>query len=562
MMRQAFFSAKITAIILGILAGETVSFASGTSEVLRGSDAHDVVHEAPWRQGDMDKVLAEAEREHQPILVYWGAVWCPPCNELKAEVFSHPKFNDLIKPLIAVYLDGDQSNAQTWGETLKISGYPTVLLLGPKGEEWMRLTASTDFQEFQASLSTAIAAAGPATEALAHVESGNATENDWKLLAHNQWSAASALKMTPEVALKKHAALIKGIPSKLKVEQALLAAAALSAVTSAIQALEAVPVAGQAAVAAVPIKTKSEGLEDEKLRAALEAVRADVPRWLTIILADQESVRSASNFIIWEGADLVSWLEPVNNNSRQTLESRILSSMSDFSKDKTTSTLNRLLSINPKIKFAVSKMTPDSKPSSLPAVLIKEVRGAVALADHDANSRYDRHAVVSEAADFLIQVGDFAGARSLLVRELKKTNTPWYYQGSLANLEQNAGRISEALKWSSAARVSAKGRATRIQWIVSDLSMMSELTKPADKKNVGQLAKVVAEYYDTAFTEIDGFAGRNKVRASRVVKSLRPWVDKPLVNAQILAQILAAGKRCATLTEGKKACEEHFTALR
>ena len=90
-MRQAFFSTKITATILGILAGASISFAAGTTEVLSGSAAHDIVHEAPWRQGEMEKVLAEAEHEHKPILVYWGAVWCHtrrPFSRLRVRAYQ------------------------------------------------------------------------------------------------------------------------------------------------------------------------------------------------------------------------------------------------------------------------------------------------------------------------------------------------------------------------------------------------------------------------------------------------------------------------------------------
>ena len=536
----------------GVLAAAVLSFSAENPLLASESPAHDIVHESPWRQGNMEQVMADAKREQKPMLVYWGAVWCPPCNELKAEVFSHPKFNDLIKPMIAVYLDGDQEQAQKWGEKLNIKGYPTVLLLGPQGDEWMRLTSSTDFRDFEKSLSSAVAASGLVSEALTRAESGKGTAGDWQLLAYNRWFEAPALQLTPDGVIAKHALLIGAIPATLKIERALLAAEGLAAVTLAVKAVE------TAKSGNVPGKTKAQDDDLKKLEAALTLVRPSVPAWLNAVLADPGTVRSASGFLIYQSADLVSWLEPAQNDAHQKLEASILSAMKVLSQQATISPGTRLWSINPKVEFALFRIEPKGGLLNLPTELVTEVRAAAAQADHDAVSIYDRHAVISDAADLLEKIGDVAAARDLLVRELKKTNTPWYYQSSLANLEKNANRKAEALKWSSAARVSAKGRATRIQWIVSDLVMNSELLMPTNKKDVTKFVKIVTIYYEAALTEVDGFSGRNNARAKKVIKGVTPWLSQKKVRAVISA----AEKRCATLPQGNDGCSEHFSAFK
>jgi protein disulfide-isomerase len=548
---SSFVVANVTSAMDGGAASPKSPIGTSSSHALAHSPVQpqggekDVVHFAPWVQGDMEAAFAEAKRDQKPMLLYWGAVWCPPCNELKSQVFSHPRFNELVKPLIAIYLDGDQQNAQTWGEKLKIKGYPTVLLLGPQGDEWMRLTASTDFNEFELSLSSALAAAGSATQALARAESGKGTESDWRVLAYNRWYEATSLDLTPEATIGKHTALIRAIPKNLKVERALIAASALSSVGAAASTLDDSP------------KDKVEDSKVVALRAALAGVREDALAWLDIVLADAETMRASAGFFVEESSDVVAWLEPHPNEARQRLEARVLAAAAELRNDTTLSVGTRLGLLVPKIKFAIEAAASKGGQAKLPPALIAEIQAAVVQADKDAVSAYDRHAVIDSAADLLAQVGDLPGARLMLTRELKKTNTPWYYESSLASLEKSANRKEQALKWSSAARLSAKGRASRIQWIVSDIMMMSQLLKPGDTGASTRLAQVVGEYYDVALGEVDGFTGRNNGRANRVVKILKPWMAQP----KIKATVLSAANRCNKLAQGDVTCGEHFKAL-
>jgi protein disulfide-isomerase len=77
-----------------------------------------------WRQGDVATALMESARAGKPVLVYWGAAWCAPCNKLQATLFKDAAFVSLTRRLIPVHLDGDDVGAQSWGEKLHGVGTP------------------------------------------------------------------------------------------------------------------------------------------------------------------------------------------------------------------------------------------------------------------------------------------------------------------------------------------------------------------------------------------------------------------------------------------------------
>ncbi|HJW54817.1 MAG TPA: thioredoxin family protein, partial [Burkholderiaceae bacterium] len=60
-----------------------------------------------WHKGDVDSAFALARARNKPVFLYWGAVWCPPCNQVKATIFNRQNFIERSRSFVPVYLDGD-----------------------------------------------------------------------------------------------------------------------------------------------------------------------------------------------------------------------------------------------------------------------------------------------------------------------------------------------------------------------------------------------------------------------------------------------------------------------
>ena len=134
-MRRTFLAALLVLAPVAVMAGDSIE----------------------WHQGDVQSAFDRAEREDKPLFLYWGAVWCPPCNQVKKTIFSQREFIEKTRLFVPVYLDGDTESAQIWADVLDISGYPTMLVLSPQGRELLRLPTGLQIEAFNNVLDDALA---------------------------------------------------------------------------------------------------------------------------------------------------------------------------------------------------------------------------------------------------------------------------------------------------------------------------------------------------------------------------------------------------------------------
>ena len=138
--------------------------------------------------GDIDRAFAQARSESKPVLLYWGAKWCPPCNQLKATLFNRHDFIERSKSLVAVEIDGDLPGAQKLGARFKVSGYPTMVLMRTDGAELMRLPGEADAPQVLQLLEFGLAGGRAAKDVLADARAGKPLPGaEWRMLAFYSW---------------------------------------------------------------------------------------------------------------------------------------------------------------------------------------------------------------------------------------------------------------------------------------------------------------------------------------------------------------------------------------
>lgn len=448
---------------------------------------------------DVDAAFALAQAERKPVFVYWGAKWCPPCNQVKATLFNRADFIERSRAFVPVYIDGDSPGAQKLGRRFSVSGYPTMVLFKPDGTELTRLPGEVDAEQYTQVLTLGMNAQRPVKAVLADAQRGGAglTPNDWKLLAFYSWETDHE-QVVPE---DKTAAVLQQLAQSCPADQADTATRLMLKAVAA-SAADAEP-AKPAAMAA---------------RAADAATRERV----LAVLADPRAARTHMDVLSNHADDIVEALSAAKTAERTRLVDAFNVSLKRLEADTTLSRADRLVALLARVELARLDAPPATNKADappLPPALLAEVREHAARADREITDGYERQSVITAAAYMLSRAGLRDDSDALLKANLAKSHSPYYLMSALAANAKARGDKTEALRWSQEAFEKAEGPATRLQWGAGHVNMLVDLA-PNDEARIEQ---AVAQLFDEAKAQPNAFYERSARSLQRVGKKLQAW---------------------------------------
>jgi thiol-disulfide isomerase/thioredoxin/uncharacterized protein (UPF0147 family) len=463
-----------------------------------------------WFKGDVDAAFKSAKASNKPVLLYWGAQWCPPCKQLKSAVFSRPDFIEKSKLFVAVYLDGDLPDAQKWGDVFRVTGYPTVVVLKPDRTEITRIAGTMDLSLYARVLDDALGDVNPVKDVLALVNKGAPLKAaDCRRLAYHAFDLDDEGLFDSKTLLNAFENAARLCPTDLAKEHA------------RFYILAAAEAAGQQAEA-----IEKGGKPDKQLTVLIVRVHellADKP----LAMANADALRGLPKSFYLAARRAMPQIAP-------DLRTRVMAVADATTANPQFAPADQLAAQLMKIRVAQA-YSPDGKvPTDVRTVALQTATKMLNVTQEP----YVRAGVVNSAINIYIALDDWVRARDLLALEASTSNTPHYYIGDLADAEEHLGNNARALELLAEAYQKARGPASRFQWGYQYLDGLLRLA-PSDTAKIEKVGLEVIR-------ELDGpnrIHRRTLSRLDRLDKGLREWNNTPqraAVVAKFRAQVAQA----------------------
>jgi hypothetical protein len=437
---------------------------------------------------DVDAAFIEARADGKPVFLFWGAVWCPYCADLKAHVFARRDIQEKLKLFVPIYLDGDDAGAQKWGAEFAVAGYPTVLALDADRRELARIAGGMDVAVYAEMLDLVLRDVRPVGALLGSREdrAEPLLLDDCRRLAYNGWGLGDE-EGAEIAALLARAA--ERCPADAKLERARLTAIATAyAVDAEIPGIET-------------------GEPPSRELAASVAL-------LNTVLADRELAVAAADALLYLDADFFTVVGKLDAGAAAELGERWSAIMDAAARDARFTEGDRLAAVRGRV-VAAKGLGADGQ---IPPALDAEARALADAAFARTVGTPAEPGVVNATVNLLVALDDLPGAYAVAEAAVARAKTPYYHMADLAALDERMGKKDSAIAWLERAYRESRGPATRFQWGTNYVRGLIRM-RPDDAAAVRDAALAV-------LAELEGpdrIYRRSRARLESLDKDLRAW---------------------------------------
>ena len=372
------------------------------------------------------------------MLLYWGAQWCPPCKQLKSAVFNRPDFIEKSKLFVAVYLDGDLPDAQKFGDEFRVTGYPTVVVFKPDRTEITRIAGNMDLSLYAGVLDNALGDVRPVKDVIEIAVKGEAP--------HGAPTIAAGSRITRSGSKMTACSRRRSCRPLSKMPRASVPRISPRSARGCTFAPPSRPTSQQKDV------INNGGKADKALTVSIVRVNEILPRSQSRWRTRMRCAACAREFFL-AARQTLPQLAP-------TLRERWMAIADAATANQEFAPADQLAAQLMKITAAKAYAADAKVPTDVRSVALATATKMLAVKQEP----YVRAGVVNSAINIYIALDDWERARDLLALEATTSNTPHYYLGDLADVEEHLGNKQRSVELLAEAYAKAKGPASRFQW--------------------------------------------------------------------------------------------------
>lgn len=461
--------------------------------------------EKPWFQGSIEQAFRYAEKEQKRILLYSGASWCPPCNNLASQVFLHPEFQNIMKPFIVVYLDTDAEAAQPWLDKYKIHEVPMVILANQKGDEIFRFDGGRNFEDFKNTINAALNNKPNLSDLIGQVGKRKLSSEEWLLLQESDLNK-EILNWDQQKLADTLTTIWLNCPEEMAATKASFAARIWAGAIGDKSLLKSTFSDHQSQMVEQILRPEA------KLSFLESFLKGDIQKMIQLLPNDQQQKFKLQ---------LLKILATAETDSQITLKERV-----------------RALFIQIDILYDAEHRLTENESQDL-----KSRFDRLALS---AKSKYEKASVYPNIAMMIKKTLGIPSAVSFLESKVNEIDTPESLESLIAFLQQEAGNKDKALEWAEKAKESSKKSSAKLRYFLADAEAKSKLLKSDDSA----IAASVEEYLDEVSKIQNGSIGWYRHAHKRIAEVIHKLGTR---RDELLKKALAS---CS----GNKECQDFYAA--